>query len=90
MVLPSCLLGINLVKGRKPVMIHKDKRYSGDAHLPQLTPDLIDDFVTWLTSQGYNLYSFQLSDVAYRKKLFAQFWKQLPPDKKQFKINFPD
>ena len=58
--------------------------------LPELDPDVIDDFVTWLTSHGYDLYSFQISDVKFKADLFRMYRNQLPPEKQQFKIDFPE
>jgi len=65
-------------------------RLREEVKMPQLTPDLIDDFVTWLTSNGYDLYSFQLSEIKYRRMLFSQFWKQTDADQQQFTLDFPD
>lgn len=65
-------------------------QFRDDVRMPQLTPDLIDDFVTWLTENGYDLYSFQLSDVKFRREMFSTFWKQTSPDQQQFKMDFPD
>jgi len=58
--------------------------------IPQLTPDLIDHFVTWLTAEGINMHSFKTSSIALRREFFYQFWKQLDPKYKQFKIEFPE
>lgn len=61
-----------------------------DVNRPQLTPDIIDDFVTWLTEHGYDLYSFQMSDVSFKRSLFSQFWRQAGPDTKQTTLHFPE
>jgi hypothetical protein len=58
--------------------------------MPFLTPDIIDDFVSWLTGHGYDMYSFQISDIAFRKKMFSQFLKETCDDHQQHKIHFPD
>jgi hypothetical protein len=58
--------------------------------MPLLTPDIIDDFVSWLTGHGYDMYSFQISDIAFRKKMFSQFLKETSADHQQHKIHFPD
>ncbi|MFT7612206.1 MAG: hypothetical protein ACI9J3_001160 [Parvicellaceae bacterium] len=64
------------------------EQFKSEVRMPQLTADLIDDFVTWLTEQGYDLYSFQLSDVSYKRMLFQKFWNQIDPDQQQFKMHF--
>ena len=51
---------------------------------------MIDDFVSWLTGHGYDMYSFQLSDVTFRKTMFSQFLKETCTDYQQYKIHFPD
>ena len=56
---------------------------------PNLTPDVIDDFVSWLTSHGYNMIEFQRSETKYKRELFSRFWKQYPTEKKNYKIDFP-
>jgi hypothetical protein len=58
--------------------------------MPQLTPDLIEEFVTWLTKYGIDLYSFQQSDLKYRRKLFKRFTKETNGIHNQIKIDFPD
>ena len=58
--------------------------------IPQLTPDLIDEFVTWLTGYGIDLYSFQQSDIKYRRKLFKRFTRETKGIHNQTKIDFPD
>jgi len=57
--------------------------------LPSLTPDMIDDFVSWLTKGGYKMHDFQNAEIKFRRDLFRQFWKQYPQEKKQLQIFFP-
>ena len=64
------------------------EQFKSEVKMPQLTADLIDDFVTWLTEGGYDLYSFQLSEVSYKRMLFQKFWKQTDSDQQQFKMDF--
>jgi len=61
-----------------------------DLNRPQLTPDIIDHFVTWLNNSGVNLYSFQISELSYKRDLFSRYWKQAPEDHKQIRMDFPD
>ena len=56
---------------------------------PNLTPDVIDDFVTWLTDGGYKMPDFQTAQLEFKHDLFRQFWKQYPDEKKQLKLNLP-
>jgi hypothetical protein len=57
--------------------------------LPSLTPDMIDDFVSWLTEAGYKMPAFQTAERAFKRDLFKQFWKQYPAEKKQLKMDLP-
>ena len=65
-------------------------RFREQMTMPFLTPDMIDDFVSWLTGHGYDMYSFQLSDVTFRKTMFSQFLMETGADQQQYKIHFPD
>lgn len=60
-----------------------------DLSLPQLTPDVIDDFVTWLTGHGYDLQQYSSSDLKYKRDLFDRFWRDYPDESKNYKIEFP-
>ena len=64
--------------------------FRDDMAMPNLPPDVIDDFVTWLTSHGYDLYSFQISDIQFKKQMFSQFIAQAKAETNQFKIDFPE
>jgi len=54
--------------------------------LPYMSPDVIDDFVTWLYER-VDLRSFERSDLAYKLKMFNQFKRSLPPQKLQLSLN---
>ena len=58
--------------------------------MPYLTPDVIDDFVSWLIGHGYDLYSFQISDLKFRRNMFANYMQQSDQNIEQYKLHFPD
>jgi len=61
-----------------------------DLNRPSLTPDVIDDFVTWLTStRGFNIVDFQLSENRFKRDEFSKFWKDYPDELKQYSFCFP-
>ncbi len=57
---------------------------------PNLTPDIIDDFVTWLCDHHFDLNQFRTENVQYKRRIFQEFWKEYPGEKKQFEIYFPN
>lgn len=54
--------------------------------LPHMSPDVIDDFVTWLYER-VDIRSFERSDLAYKLKMFKQFQRSLSPEKLQLSLN---
>lgn len=55
-------------------------------YLPYMSPDIIDDFVTWLYER-VDIRSFERSDLAYKLKMFKQFQRTLKPEKLQLSLN---
>lgn len=53
--------------------------------LPPMTPDTIDDFITW-GYKRFDLFSFQNSTLEYKKKKIKEFFKQLPEEKRQYSL----
>ena len=54
---------------------------------PQLTPDVIDDFVTWFTEvQGIKTEAFRTAEMKYKRELFSKFWKGYPEEKKNYRM----
>ena len=56
--------------------------------LPEMNPDIFDEFVTYLYER-VDLRSFERSDFHVKIRYYKQFMRQLPPDLRQFKIQFP-
>ena len=65
-------------------------QFKDSMSMPQLTPDVIDDFVSWLITHGYDMYSFQISDLKFRRNMFANYMQQSDQNIEQYKLHFPD
>lgn len=63
------------------------KNCQAEGALPQMPPDLFDDFITYLYER-VDLFSFQRSKIEYKMKMYRQFIKQQPPHKLQYVLTF--
>lgn len=71
----------------KSILISNIKEGQDSGFLPQMPPDLFDDFITWLYER-VDLYSFQQSKIEYKMRLYRQFVKSQPPSKLQYVMTF--
>lgn len=71
--------GIQLIKKEL------QKEITADEALPNMSPDILDDFITYV-HERVDLYSFQRSDIAYKLRMYKNFIKQLPYEKRQLKL----
>lgn len=62
----------NLATPEKDFLLETIKELQGEKALPPMTPDTIDDFVTWLYDR-VDLRSFERSKYDYKIKMFRQF-----------------
>ena len=52
-----------------------------------MTPDLIDDFITWAYPR-FCLHSFQQSKIEFKIAKIKEFFKDLPAEKRQYVLDF--
>lgn len=67
-------------------LINSSKNHSIFESLPPLTPDIIDDFITWAYPR-FCLYSFQNSTIDFKRKKLEEFFKELPEEKRQYQLD---
>ena len=65
-------------------------QFKDNMSMPHLTPDVIDDFVSWLSTNGYDMYSFQISDTKFRRTMFSKYLQESTQDSAQYKLHFPN
>ncbi len=84
------LLTFNKLRASKniPQSIKSEiKQFIADENtLPNLSPDLIDDFITWALPR-FCLNSFRQSDLKFKISKINEFFQQLSIEKKQFKLD---
>lgn len=51
-----------------------------------IDPNFIDEFCTYLTNSGTDIYSFQKSSAEYRTKIYNTWFMSLPPEKRQLDL----
>jgi hypothetical protein len=51
-----------------------------------IDPNFIDEFCTYLTNSGTDIYSFQKSSASYRAKIYNNWFRNLPPEKRQLDL----
>ena len=71
----------------KSILTANIKECQTEGILPQMPPDLFDDFITWLYER-VDLFSFQQSKIEYKMKMYRQFVKSQPPSKLQYVMTF--
>jgi hypothetical protein len=48
--------------------------------------NFIDEFCTYLTNSGTDIYAFQKSSASYRTKIYNNWFLNLPPEKRQLDL----
>lgn len=51
-----------------------------------IDPNFIDEFCTYLTNSGTDIYTFQQSSASYRTKIYNAWFMSLPPEKRQLDL----
>jgi len=51
-----------------------------------IDPNFIDEFATYLSDCGTDIYNFQKSSASYRTKIYNNWFLNLPPEKRQLDL----
>lgn len=71
----------------KSIITEQIKECQTEGVLPNMPPDLFDDFITWLYER-VDIYSFQQSKIDYKIRMYRQFIKSQPASKLQYIMTF--